>query len=129
VINEKPEFSLKRKIASWLFILTLISIISYVAFNALLESYFEGIMKRPYIWIGIVTWCLVGYYFYEIKLFFSKNKPFYGIIFLGFCMSIYYLAMSGKFPAIFEWAIPAIISPVIAMLRGLIVEVVLKKDK
>ncbi len=127
--NNKPEISLKRKIASWLFVLALISIMSYIAFGALLESYSEGIMKRPYIWIGLVTWSLIGYFFYEIKLFLSKSNPIYRFLFVSLCIFFYYLGMSGRFPAVFEFGIAVGISPIVAVLRGLIFEVVLKKNK
>ena len=127
MINDKSEISLKRKIASWLFILALISYLSYIVFGALIESYSEGIMERPYIWIGLFTWSIVGYHFYEIKLFLSKNNPFYRLLFVALCIFLYYLAMSGRFPAIFEFSIAVGVSPIVAILRGLIFEVILKK--
>lgn len=128
VTNNKPEISLKKQIASWLFIIALLSILIYISFRGLWDSYSKGVMNRPYIWIGLVTWFFMGYYFHDLKLFLSKHKQYRFPLLSGFMM-VYYLAISGRFPVIHEWGTASSISPIVAILKPLIVEGFLKKDK
>ncbi len=72
-------------------------------------------------------WSTLGYYYYELTMFLkNKDESYSYFIFILFLL-LYSLAIRNIFPPLTAFMSSIVLLPIIALLRGIIVEIILKK--
>ena len=121
--KEKSDaIPLLHKILAWLFIFSLLIFLGYFVISGFIESYNLGIMNNPYFWIGCILWSLTGFFYYELTQFFRIKSRVYSVSFMIVCFVLYHLAKSDRFPSLYALGMTSLLSPIVAVFRGLLFE-------
>ena len=88
----------------------------------LIDVYRTYEYTKPFYWIGLIFLGAIGYYWYEFLNFLNKNIYYkWSVILIG--PFLYYLNKADKIPFLNSFLISAPISPLMAMLRVLIITI------
>ena len=116
----KSAISNRNKILAWGFISILLLFLSYMQYNAFLEMYESGAFKRPYIYYGIITWSIFGFYFYNMKMYLKNQRKILVMLFALFFIVLYSVVKTGLFADLNEFCVSAALAPISALVRGIL---------
>ena len=123
---------LKRKISistllAWIFFLSLMIFLMYFTLMVVRTDFTLGNHKDPLFWIWLAIWSIHGFFWYEQVKYLEKKSRIYTFIAMAVFFSLYAFSKLEIFPIITKYLHLIVVSPLIGLIRGLIVEVVLRK--
>jgi len=119
---------MEKRILGWAFIFLILGFLLYAAIMSFFElgqGYTQGIWSRPSIWFGIIFWSIFGFFYYELKILGEKHgeiNKWFGVLILFIMLVLYQLSSSKQSRELYEFSLPVILSPIISLLRGIIIE-------
>jgi hypothetical protein len=123
---------LKRKISistvvAWIIFLSLMILFMYISLMVIRTDFTLGNHKDPLFWIWLAIWSIHGFFWYEQLKYLKKKSYIYTFIVMTVFFSLYAFSKLEIFPIITKYLHLIVVSPLVALIRGLIVEVVLRK--